>query len=299
MTLPSCIRHLFLLVLLINATASGQLDSARSAIERIARQAKGSVGVAAIDLRNGDTLTVRRDGRFPMQSVYKFPLALAVLSRVDKGAMSLAENIHIRRADLRPHTWSPLRDAYPKGNIDLPLDSLLAYTVTQSDNNGCDLLFRLLGGTAVVDRYVHALGITQISIVATEHEMHQAWAVQYRNWSSPFAMARLLQLFDSGKVLSQGSHDYLWRLMSTGSIGASRIKGLLPPHAVVAHKTGSSGTNEKGIAAATNDAGIVRMPDGRDVVLVVFVSDSRAPDEERDAVIASIARAVWDAYAGR
>lgn len=71
---------------------------------------------------------------------------------------------------------------------------------------------------------------------------------------------------------------------------------MLPAGTVVAHKTGSSGTNEKGVSAATNDAGIIEFPDGRRVALVVFVSESDASDAERDVVIAATARAVWDAY---
>jgi beta-lactamase class A len=291
-------RTLFL-SLVCSAAAFGQLSSARTAIDSIAGHAKGHVGVAAVDLGSGDSLTFRGDDHFPMQSVYKFPIALAVLDRVDRGTMTLSQAIRISKADLVPDTWSPLRNAYPAGNVDLPLDSLLKYTVSYSDNNGCDILLRLLGGTHVVDRYVRNLGISDMSIVATENEMHQGWEVQYRNWSSPRAMARLLQLYSDGGILSEASRNYLWQLMAATATAPGRIKGLLPPEAIVAHKSGSSGTNDEGLAAATNDIGIIAFPDGRRVALAVFVSDSDASDVERDAVIASIARAVWDAYASR
>ena len=292
--------HIILFQCLAFSTpALGQLDSARARIDAIATHAQGIVGVGAIDLGSGDTLTVRGSVRFPMQSVYKFPLALAVLHQVDEGTMALSQPVHIPETDLRPDTWSPLRAAYPSGNVTLPLDSLLRYTVAQSDNNGCDILFRLLGGTDVVDHYVHKLGIDSISIVATEAEMHLGWNVQYRNWSSPLAMARLLQLFHSGGILSDRSRDYLWEVMVSSGTGLRRIKGFLPAGTVVAHKTGSSGTNEDGLAAATNDVGVIVLPDGRCIALAVFVSDSHAPDNERDSVIAGIAYAIWEAYAPR
>jgi beta-lactamase class A len=286
----------FLLSLICSATAFGQLDAARVKIDSIALHAKGLVGVAAIDLDSGDTLTICGNGHFPMQSVYKFPLALAVLDQVDKGTLALWQTIHISKADLLPDTWSPLRETYPSGGINLPLDTLLKYTVSLSDNNGCDILFRLLGGTSAVDRYVHKLGIVNMSVVATEVEMHQGWDIQYRNWSSPLAMAKLLQLFRDGGILSQGRRDYLWQLMASSGTAPRRIKGLLPSGTVVPHKSGSSGTNDKGVAAATNDIGIIVFPEGRCVALVVFVSNSNAPDEEREMVIAAIALAVWDAY---
>jgi beta-lactamase class A len=285
-----------ILLPIVFTSAVGQLTSVRAKVDSIVAIAKGIVGIAVIDLNKGDTLTMRGEERFPMQSVYKFPLALTVLDQVDKGTMALTQNIHITKADLHPDTWSPLRDTYPAKDIDLSLDSLLVYTVSHSDNNGCDILFRLLGGTAIVDQYVHKLGIMNMAIVATEEEMHQGWDVQYHNWSSPRAMAKLLQLFSKGNILSERSRNYLWRLMISSSTTPGRIKGLLPLGAVVAHKSGSSGTNDNGIAAATNDIGFIVFPDGRSVALVVFITESNASDEERDKVIASIARAVWDVY---
>ena len=92
-----------------------------------------------------------------MQSVYKYPLALAILNQVDKGIFSLEQKIHIKKEDLLPDTWSPLRKKYPDGNADITLDELLNITVSQSDNNGCDILFRLIGGTeekVVWDDYI-------------------------------------------------------------------------------------------------------------------------------------------------
>ncbi len=291
------VRALTLILLgICSSMASAQLSTVRARIDSIARHARGQIGVTAIDLDTGDTLTVHRNRRFPMQSVFKFPLALAVLHRVDQQSLPLDTVIQISRAELVPHTWSPLRDSHPAGAIALPLDSLLYYTVAYSDNIGCDILFRLVGGTPAVDQYVHALGIEDISIAATEAEMHQDWQVQYQNWSSPFAMARLLRIFSDRGILSPPSRNLLWHFLVGTSTAGGRIKGLLPSEAVVAHKSGSSGTNADGVAAATNDVGIIMFPDGRRVALVVFVSDSNAPDEERDGVIASIARSIWDAY---
>ena len=71
----------------------------------------------------------------------------------------------------------------------------------------------------------------------------------------------------------------------------------LNPHSllkpVVAHKTGAGGIRN-GITSATNDIGIVTLPDGRDLAVAAFVSDSAADDDTRDAVIARVAKAAWD-----
>ena len=289
-------RIILILFIYSGAASFAQTDSVRIKIHQIIEQAKGKVGVAVINLKTNDTLTVRGNEYFPMQSVYKFPLALAVLDKVDKGELSLDKKIFVSKSDLLPDTWSPLRDKYPDGNVFLSLDEILSNTVSLSDNNGCDILFRLMGGTAIVDKYIHSLGIEDIDIAFTEEEMHKDWQVQYKNRSTPLAMAELLYKFYYEDFLSKSSKDYLWRIMAATSTGPKRIKGLLPEGTVVAHKTGSSGEDENGIAAATNDAGIVQLDDGSGFVIVVFVSDATADEETRDKVIAQIAGTVYNAF---
>jgi len=289
----------FIFFLLCQVSSFSQIDSLQNKIERIVQKAAGHIGVAIINLKNHDTVTVNRNDKFPMQSVFKFPLAVTVLNEVDKGNLSLDQKIHINKADLLPNTWSPLREKYPNGNVDVTIDELLTSTVAWSDNNGCDILFRLLGGPKIVDHYIHSLGIDGMAIVATEEEMHADWNIQYRNYSSPYAMAKLLAKFYQDSVLLQKSRDYLWHVMVNTTTGTKRLKGKLPEGAIVGHKTGSSGENEMGIAAATNDVGIVILPNKTLVAIVVFVSNSNAKENVRDEAIADIAKAVWDEYLPR
>lgn len=101
-------------------------------------------------------------------------------------------------------------------------------------------------------------------------------------------MAGLLCALQAGKGLSASSRRLLLGLMTTSKTGTDRIKGLLPKESVVAHKTGSSGT-VNGLTRATNDAGLVTLPDGRYLAIVVFVSDTWVDETTRDTVIAKIA----------
>jgi beta-lactamase class A len=276
-----------------------QTDKLRDDIRKFISTADGKVGVAIKFLDSGDTLTVNNDYKYPMQSVYKFPLAFAVLNMIDKGEYSLKHEIRLNKGELLPDTWSPLRDKYPEGNVDIPLSEILTYTVSLSDNNGCDILFRLLGGPGNVEEYIHGLGINDIAIISTEQEMHADYVLQYKNWCKPMAMASLFELLNSGKHLSMESNDFLYKILAETSTGTNRIKGLLPEGTVVAHKTGSSGYNDKGIASATNDAGIVELPDGRKFAIAVFVSDFKGDEKTCESIIAKISRAVWDYYTSR
>ena len=80
------------------------------------------------------------------------------------------------------------------------------------------------------------------------------------------------------------------------STGKNRIKGQLPEGTIVAHKTGSSGTNEEGITAAANDMGIVTLPDGKHFAISVFVTNSKENDKTNEKIISDISKAAWDYF---
>ena len=84
--------------------------------------------------------------------------------------------------------------------------------------------------------------------------------------------------------------------MTETSTGQKRIKGLLPAGTNVAHKTGTSGTNDKNVTSAINDAGIVTLPNGKKFAVVVFVSNSIDNTEISEKIIAKITKAAWDYY---
>lgn len=288
-----------IIVFLCSNMTFPQAGTTREKIAGIIEHAKGHVGAAIMVLETHDTLTVNDNYCYPMESVYKFPLALAILSEIDKGIFSLDQKIHLTKKDLHPNTWSPLRKRYPNGNVDITLCDLLKYTVEESDNNGCDILFRLIGGPANVNQYIKSLGINGISIAATEDEMHKNGAKLYKNCSTPYAFINLLYKFERDSILSTTSKDFLWNIMTQNIFGSKRIPGQLPTGTIVAHKTGTSDVNDKGIAAATNDAGIVMLPNGRHLAIVVFVSDSPDSESVRNKIISDIAKVAWDAYSSK
>ncbi len=98
-----------------------------------------------------------------------------------------------------------------------------------------------------------------------------------------------------GKTLSQVTADYILKAMTESNNPPNRLKGMLPQGTVVAHKTGTGGTRD-GITSATNDVGIITLPNGNHVAIAVFVGDSKAALATREAVIAKIAKAVYDKW---
>lgn len=286
----------FVLMLCIGGRLEAQDQVLKDSITQIVLSAQGEVGVAVMKEGDGKHFEFNGSRHFPMQSVYKFPLALYILDQVDKGRLSLDQKIPIRKSDWNRTMYSPMRDKYQAADVSLSVREVLGYTVSLSDNNGCDLLFQLAGGPGKVNDYVHGLGIKDIAIVATEAQMHASWDVQYTNWSTPTAMAALLQGFYSGQYLSAASDSVLLQWMIAGAARLPRIGALLPPGTIVARKAGTSDTNAAGVAGATNDAGIITLPDGGHLFIVVFVKDSKADMATREEVIARIARAAYAVF---
>ncbi len=289
-------RIIFLFLYLQVQMGYAQTETLRNKIKTITNSKNATIGVSILNFSNGDTLTVNETHHFPMQSVYKFHLALAVLNQVDKRKFSLNQNILVKKTDLLPNLYSPMREKYPEGNVNLPLSEILKYTVSQSDNSACDLLFRLIGGTKIVNDYIHKIGVKEVSILATEEVMQKDWQVQYTNWSTPFAATQLLQKFYQKKILSKNSQDFLWKTMVETTTGSNKIRGLLPKEAVVAHKTGFSGKNAEGLTGATNDIGIIILPNGQKLAIALFVSNSTETEMVNERIMAEITKAVWDYY---
>ena len=272
-----------------------QVDHLKSQIESVIKNKDATVGVSIIANNLKDTINLNETLHLPMQSVFKFPIALAVLSEVDKGKFRLNQRIRISYKELLPDTWSPIRERFPNGTI-MPLAEIIQYTVAQSDNNGCDILLRLVGGPAVVEEFLSRNLITDIAIKANEEEMHQDWNIQFQNWATPVSLTALLIKFYHGEILSAESRKFLWEIMAGTTTGTKRLKGQLPEGTVVAHKTGSSGSNDQNIIAATNNIGIIILPDGNPIYITVLVANSSENAETNERIISDIAKIVWDYY---
>ena len=295
MKMKNIVYTVFLLTAFCVKNVSAQTDSLRQQILRVIHGKQATIAMSVRGIETSDTLSVNGQLHLPMQSVFKFHIALAVLNEVDKGKFKLDQNILIKKSDLLPDTYSPLRDDFPNGNVNVPLSKIIDYTVAHSDNNGCDIQLRLIGGPAKVDQYMKKIGIKDININASEEDMHKEWNVQFSNWTTMNAATDLLKKFYQRKMLSRQSYEFLWKTMLATSTGKDRIKSLLPAGTLVAHKTGTSDKKD-GIKAAINDIGIVTLPNGKHYAISVFVTNSKEDDGTNARIIADISKLCWDYF---
>lgn len=264
-------------------------------IKSIIQGKDATVGVFVM-FDDGKTLSINNEHHYPTMSVYKFHLALAVLNDLNKNKRSLDTEIFIQKSDLLPNTHSPLRDNHPEGNFNISIGELLKYTVSQSDNNGCDILFRYLGGTGAVDQYIKNLGIKDVSIAATEEQMNDRAENQYLNWTTPSSAVQVLNTFLTTKLFSNEYKEFLEKTLIETSTGSNKLKAQLPANVVIGHKTGNSSRTANGLKVADNDLGFIRLPDGRQYLIAVFVMDSKEDDKTNAAIIAAISKTVYEYF---
>lgn len=288
-------KYLKLLLLIIPAIIFGQKVSLDQKISEITKGKNATVGVSVLGIDFPFSYNnANADKKLPMQSVFKFHIAMAVLDLVDKGKLSLDQKIFIKKSELLPETWSPIREKHLEGNFEMPISELIQYTVAQSDNVGCDVLLRLIGGTEVVQKFMDSKGTKNFRIVYNEEIMQSAWKNQYENYLTIRSSSKILKDFYLGKYLSKESTKFLMDVLYSTSTGPNKLVEQLPKNTKIAHKTGSSGKNKDGLTGAENDIAIITLPNGKHYAISVFVSDSMETSEVTCKIISDISKVVYD-----
>lgn len=328
-----------LMIVLLTALANAQTpyvtssrpdsDAGLQRLEReIARLAKGSggvVGATAIHLQTGRRVSLNGAERFPMASTFKVPLAVQLLTRVDKGELKLDQMIEVKLSDLHPGSGT-LAELLNKPGLALSVRNLMELMLLISDNSATDILLREAGGGDAVTARMRSLGIEGINVnrscarliadwigvanlpaeetwspemfklafSTVNAEEQKAAAKKFeqdpRDTSTPDGMAALLERIYRKDLLKSESAELLFDIMRRCKTGQARLRGILPQGTEVAHKTGT-------IGGTTNDVGILTLPDGAGhVAVAVFVKSSEKEVPARERVIAEIARAVHDFF---
>jgi beta-lactamase class A len=312
-------------------TADPGLARLEAQFAELAKVTTGTVGVTVLHLESGRTVSLNRDVAFPMASTVKVPLAVQLLTRVDRGELSLDSLIAIRPEDLHPGSGT-LTELFAQPGVVLSVRNLLELMLRISDNSATDVLLRTAGGGAAVTARVAELGVAGVradrstvrligDYVGVEglasddvtmvdfrrrsegitDEGRRAALARFladpRDTATPAGMARLLELIWRGQALSRERSALLLDVMYRCMTGDARLKGMLPPDVRVAHKTGSLAPAD-GIRGGrtVNDVGIVDLPaGGGHLVIAAFVKDADdAAKAER--AIAHVARAAYDYF---
>jgi len=329
-------RHMLALLPLlvsIRLLASGpDLSSLQSNLERVlstGRAPRGEVGLALIHVESDARLAIHGGQRFPMASVYKLPIAIELLTQLSQDTLVPDHQVFIGPSDIR--ACCTLSRHHPNGGVMLSVGELLELMIVESDNTAADAVLKLVGGPAVVERRMRALGLDGINVNRYEGDIAfemdgvlnpppqaqrtlelerrlisevppaalRAARARYtsdpRDTATPADMALLLARLQLGKLLPRAYTEVLLDLMARAKTGPKRLKALLPPDTIVAHKTGTTDV-------VINDVGIITLPDDSalrgHLVLAVFTMNGRNVAEMQQT-IAKLSGAAFEFFTGK
>jgi beta-lactamase class A len=246
------------------AASSPDLVTVEQQLSSMLAGSSADVGIAALDLNTGETISIKGDTPFPMASTVKVAIAALYLSQVDKGQKTLDDTIHGQ-------------------SVRTLMNKMLIY----SDNRAADILFKDVGGPRAVHHYLTTNGIHGVRVDRTIAQLladkRDLWDA--RDSSTPKGMIELLKRIYKAEIISPRSRDYLLGVMAKCHTGKNRMKWLLPAGTPVEHKTGT-------LNGLSDDVGFISMPDGHRIAVAIFARGG----SDRPRTIAEAARTIYDGF---
>lgn len=232
----------------------------------------------------------------PLLSVFKYCVALTVLNKVEKENISLDETITVNENMIDKGLYSPMLKKYTYYPFKISIRELLEYTISESDNNACDILINYIGGINNFNNFIHNIGFRDIEILCNEKEMNTDITKQYLNKAYPKDIVRLMKFIREGELLLPESKIFLDKIMINTKTGENKLKAGLPDGIVIGHKTGSSSRTPEGLKIADNDVGYIFLPDNTIYYIAVMIKDSKMSDDENAKVISEISKIVYEYF---
>lgn len=275
-----------LLASLAGASALAHADGQAALASRLAEIEKASgarLGVAVLDTGSGARTGHRDAERFPLCSTFKFLAAAAILARVDRKQERLERRVVFGTGDLV--AYSPVTEKRV-GGAGMTVAELCRAAITRSDNTAGNLMLASLGGPASLTRYARTLGDAQTRLDRIETELNEARPGDPRDTTMPGAMLDDMHKILLGNALSTSSRAQMERWLAANETGAQRLRAGVPADWAVGDKTGS------GDQGTANDIAILRPPGRAPILVTVYLTQSSASMEARNATLASVGAAI-------
>lgn len=297
-----------------------------SIIETLGRNFNGSVGIAVERVDAGWTVSYNGSKLFPQQSVSKLWVAMAMFDAIDRGKITLDQQVMIRPGDLTLF-HQPMAALVKGQGYQTTLRDLFRRAMMESDNTANDSVLRTVGGPEAVRGYLarrffgpdairfgpgERLLQSQTAGLTWSQEMSQgrrfytaranlprsaretaldAYLADPIDGAAPLAIVHALAKLQKGDMLSPASAKLLLSTMSEARTGPQRIKAGVPAGWVYMHKTGT-GQDLPPRSTGYNDVGIMTAPDGTSYAIAVMIGETTLAIPQRWELMQSVARSV-------
>lgn len=199
--------------------------------------AGGTLGVTIFEPETGTAMGLNQDRRFGHASSFKFSLAAMLLARHAIGALDADSRVTWDESDMVEH--APFtRERMASGAT---LRELAEATQKTSDNPAANILMRALGGPAALTGFWRSIGDPESRVGRYEPEMNIVPPSEFRDTTTPAAMARTVARIIYGDVLPDYERAQLKQWMIDTGTGLKRVRAGLPKDWLAGDKTGTSG----------------------------------------------------------
>lgn len=264
----------------------GQTSSVVTAAIGVEHQLEARLGMQALDTESGQTWSYHADQRFPMCSTFKVIASAAFLAKVDRGEDSLSRKVVINESDLV--SYSPMTITR-LGDSGMSMSEICEAALTLSDNTAGNIILESIGGPSGVTQFARDIGDETFRLDRWETELNEAAIGDLRDTTSPAAMTETLQKMLFGNVLSEASKSLLQSWLIDNKTGDAKLRAGLPPAWTVGDKTG--GGNNGTMA----DVAFILVPNRKPIIVSIYMTETTASFDDRNAGIADIARALKQA----
>jgi beta-lactamase class A len=239
--------------------------------ERIAaleRRHDAYVGLFAVDLDGGRSISHRGQEAFAMCSTFKGYASARVLQMVGQDQLTLDQTVFVDPGAIVAN--SPRTQ--PRAGGEMTLDELCQAALQVSDNTAGNLLLKTIGGPPAITAFARSIGDPSSRLDRWETELNSAVPGDPRDTSTPEALGGGYRSMLTGDTLAPAQRQQLEDWMRANE--TSSMRAGLPPGWTTADKTGS------GDYGSTNDVGIAYGPAGQRVMLAMMtrsqVNDPKA-----------------------
>jgi beta-lactamase class A len=274
------------------ATASVPSVGIREQIAaRIARAPKAMVGVAYIDLGNGDSVFINADSIVHAASTMKVPVMMRLYRETDEHSLSLDRKL------LLVNQFTSIVDG-SRYSLDSTVDSdtsmyhyigdsvtvreLIRHMITRSSNLATNTLIALANPDSV-NAMMRSMSASRMRVLRGVED-EKAFEAGLNNTATARDLAALLRALETGQAASPRATVEMRDVLMAQKFN-EKIPAGLPSGVRVAHKTGD-------ITAIAHDAAIV-YPTGRAPYILVVLTKGIEREPVADSLIADISRDIY------
>ncbi|MFO6446184.1 class A beta-lactamase [Erythrobacter sp. NE805] len=253
-------------------------------------KADATLGVCLFDTGTGRSVGINETRRFGHTSSFKLSLAALLLQRHAAGTIDADRRVTWTEADLIFHA------PFTKERLGTgaTLRELARAAQITSDNPATNILLRALGGPAAMTAFWRSIGDTESRLDRYELGLNEVPPTEFRDTTTPAAMARTVAKIVYGDVLPPTGRAELKGWMIQTESGLRYVRAGLPTDWAAGDKTGFSGM----VGDENNfvDIGFAESPAGRAPITWAAYIRTRQPEAtmqaRADRALAEVGRVI-------